>query len=195
MLEDRTKAVLKGILYGFVAFIFYYFVPYFLYNFSMGVLRDVFILYLLAPPSYHTFLSSISPPIFTFMNIDFGSLVILGLPISVAAFFTGVFKGETVGHALSRLAMLFFFAVWFLLGVGQLGITSFYIWLELPLISLLPVSPYVEQIVVNYISPWIFDIQGILNISLAAILLSGLIYLAELGIGISNRDYWRYYGK
>ncbi|MFB0562012.1 MAG: hypothetical protein ACETWM_12485 [Candidatus Lokiarchaeia archaeon] len=195
MLEDRTKSVLKGLIFSFLAFIFYFFIPYFLYNFAMGILRDVFILYVIAPPSYHTFLYAISPPVFTFMNLNFGSLILLGLPISVAAFFTGVFKSETVGHALARLALLFFFAVWFLLGVGTLGITTFYMYMQLPVISLLPVSPYVEQITIYYISPWIFDIQGILNISLAVILLSGLIYLAELGIGISSKDYWRYWGK
>nr|MDO8081104.1 hypothetical protein [Candidatus Freyarchaeota archaeon] len=202
MLEPVTKAILKGFIFALVAFIVYFFIPFFIYNLVLGFFMDAAILYfgiyLFGPPEAQFFTSlllSYSPGL-PLLNINFGTVILLGLPVSVAAFFLGFFKSETVGHGLSGLATQIFFGIWFLLGVGTLGVTSFFQNASIPLRYVLtPSFPYISPVYLNYTAPWILNIQGIINLGAAIILLVGLIYLVDLGIGINNNDYWRYWGK
>jgi hypothetical protein len=203
VLEPLTKAVLIGLVCGIVAFIIFFFVPLFVYNFVLGLLRDISILYssiyLFGPPEFQSYLSlllSLAPGV-PFVNINLSStLILLGLPISVAAFFLGFFKGETVGHGLSGLAMQLFIGTWFLLGIGSLGTIAFFQNASIPLrYTFIPYFPYISTVYLNYTAPWIFNLQGIINLGTAIILLGGFIYLVELGIGMGNNDYWRYWAK
>ena len=193
-MEPRTVAVIKGFVFAFVAFVFYFLIPYTLYNFFIGVFRDIFILYNLVP-EVQTLVSSLASHGFPVININFGLIILLGIPISISAFFLGFFKGETVGHGLGGLTTQILFGVWFLLGLGTLGTMVFFLYMSIPIISMAPPPQYVLISYLNYTSPWIFDIQGIINLFALIIFLSALIYLVEIGIGVNNKDYWRYWKK
>ncbi|MGQ9720431.1 MAG: hypothetical protein ACUVXA_03820 [Candidatus Jordarchaeum sp.] len=192
-MEPRTWALIKGFALGLVAFIFFFLIPFFLYNFIMGFLRDVLILYFFGPPEFQTLLSIYSPPVSTFININFGLIILLGLPLSVMAFLRAFYKSETVGHGLSALAFTAILGIFLLIGYGSLGIITFFYYMKIPIYTFDYGTGTIITTYLNYTSPFVIDVQGIINIVVAVILLSGLIYLVETGIGISNRDYWRYW--
>lgn len=194
-MEPRTWALIKGFTAGLVAFIFFFFIPFFLYNFIMGFLRDVLILYFFGPPEFQTLLSTYSPPVYALININFGQIILLGLPLSVTAFLRAFYKSETVGHGLSALAFTIILGISLLIGYGSLGIITFFYYMKIPIYTFDYGTGTIITTYLNYTSPFVIDVQGIINIAIAAILLSGLIYLVETGAGISNRDYWRYWSE
>lgn len=203
MLEPLTKATIIGLIFGTGAFIAFFLFPVFAYNFIFGVLRDISIIYsfmsLFGPPEFASFQSLLLSQIpgYPIANVNFSpTLLLLGLPVSVAAFFVGFFKGRTVGHGLGSLAFTLLLGAWFLLGLGNLGIIVFLQNASVPLRYILTTSfPYIEPVYLNYTAPWIFNIQGIINLITLTILLTSIVWLVEIGIGISNNDYWRYWSS
>lgn len=194
-MEPRTLAILKGFTFGLFTFIIFFLIPYFLYNFFLGFLRDVLIIYFFGPPIFQALLSTYSRPGYTFININFGLIILLGLPLSAAVFFRGFYKSETVGHGLSALASVIIFGVSFLVGYGSLGTITFSYFMNMPIYSIDWLTMTIVKSYLSYTAPFVIDIQGIINIAVAAILLTGLIHVVETGIGISNHDYWRYWSE
>jgi hypothetical protein len=196
-LEPRTKAIARGLIVGIFTFLVLFLIPLLVYNFALGLVRQVFILYTFGPPQYQTWISSLQAPGLPLVYINIGSILLLGLPISVAVFFWAFFKNETVGRGLSGILIEIFAAMWFLLGFGTLGVTTTLLFMQIPLLTVNPaVSPPTIAITyLSYTAPLIINIQGILNLVLVIIALMGLVYVVELGIGLKNRDYWRYWGK
>ncbi|WXG41754.1 MAG: hypothetical protein WED07_13490 [Candidatus Freyarchaeum deiterrae] len=195
-MEPRTKAILRGLILGIIVFMILMIVPLLIYNFATGLIRDVFILYTFGPPQYQNWISSLSAPALPLVYINFGTIYLLGLPISLAVFFWGLFKSETVGRALSGLTLVLLGALWFLVGFGSLGVTTTLLFSQIPLIAIDPTA--IPPIVITYLSytaPLIVNIQGVINLVIVIILLNGLVYVVEFGIGAKNKDYWRYWGK
>lgn len=199
MLEPLTKAIIRGLALGFLVSLFYFFIPFSIYNFVLGVVRDVSIiytaLYLFGPPETLTLVSLLYSyiPGLPVININIATLILLGLPISVATFFWGFFKGDTVGRGISGIAIVLLFVIWILVGIGSLSVTLVFYKVSIPQFVLIATPPFYEINYLNYMVPEIFVIRDIINFAVVIILLFGLVYLVDLGVGIHNKDYWRYW--
>ena len=194
-MEPRTKAFFKGLIWMIGTFILLYFIPYFVYSLSSDILRDSFILYNLAgnfAPEYQAYLI---PPIYPIINIDFNAVFLFALPVALVAFFVGFFKGDTVGHALGGLTRQLLIGLWFLASFGAIGFISLLMQMKIPLYAPTLTEPYYIITYIQYLAPIFLDYQALITLGAAVIFFTAIIYLAELGIGISNRDYWRYWGK
>lgn len=198
-MEPLTKAIIRGLAFGFFVSIFYFFIPFFIYNFVLGLIRDVSIvyiaLYLFGPPETLSLISLAYSyiPGLPVININIPTLILLGLPISVAAFSLGFFKGETVGRGMSGIAMVLLFVLWTLVGIGSLSVILAFYKVSIPQFVLTMTPPYYAINYLNYMVPEVLIIQDIINFIVAIILLFGVVYLVDLGAGIHNNDYWRYW--
>ncbi|MHA1579471.1 MAG: hypothetical protein ACTSUQ_07580 [Candidatus Freyarchaeota archaeon] len=189
-MEPKTKAAIKGSIYCVGTFLVYSLIPIFVYNLIFSLIFDVFVLFQFAPPEYRNLLT---PPIYATINVNFGAMFLYGVPIAVSAFFVGFYKGDTVGHALGGLSRQIFIGVWLLSTFGASSFIPFLLQLSIPTFVMTPTPPYFSVNYLKYMAPAFLDFRGILNLGATVIFLTSLIYVAELGVGLGNKDYWRYW--